>query len=123
MKIIKLIVTLFAAALLVTSCGVSIPMTSNANLNETTVVLSQDNFKVVNNVSAEVSQTYIFGIGGLNKKSLEANAVAELTAKANLQGSQALINITVKTYCKTFLGVYTQVTYRAEGTVIEFMSK
>jgi hypothetical protein len=87
MKIIKLIVTLFAAALLVTSCGVSIPMTSNANLNETTVVLSQDNFKVVNTVSAEVSQTYIFGIGGLNKKSLEANAVAELTAKANLQGS------------------------------------
>lgn len=46
-------------------------------------------------------------------------AVAELTKKANLTGSQALVNVTVKNSAKLFL-VYGKVTYIAEGTVIEF---
>lgn len=48
-----------------------------------------------------------------------AMAVAELTKKANLTGSQALVNVTVKNSAKLFL-VYGKVTYIAEGTVIEF---
>lgn len=108
-----------AAVLLLASCGISQNLTSNANINQTNVVLSQKNFHVVKTVEAEVSATYVFGIGGLNKKALQANAVAELTKKANLTGSQALINVTVKNTAKAFL-VVGKTTYTAEGTVIEF---
>ena len=108
-----------AAVLLLASCGVSSNLTTNANLNQTNVVLSQKNFHVVKNVEAKVSATYVFGIGGLSKKALYNNAVAELTEKANLTGSQALVNVTVKNSAKLFL-IFGKFTYQAEGTVIEF---
>lgn len=108
-----------AAVLLLAGCGVSQNLTTNANLNQTNVVLSQKNFHVVKTVQAEVTATYVFGIGGMSKKALYNNAVADLTKKANLTGSQALVNVTVKNSAKSVL-FYTQMTYRAEGTVIEF---
>jgi hypothetical protein len=118
-KILSRIAMAVAAVLLLASCGLSQSLTTNANLNQTNVVLSQKNFHVVKHVQAETSATYVFGIGGLSKKSLYNNAVAELTKKANLTGSQALVNVTVKNSAKLFL-VYGKVTYIAEGTVIEF---
>ena len=118
-KILSRIAMAVAAVLLLASCGLSQSLTTNANLNQTNVVLSQKNFHVVKHVQAETSATYVFGIGGLSKKSLYYNAVAELTKKANLTGSQALVNVTVKNSAKLFL-VYGKVTYIAEGTVIEF---
>ena len=108
-----------AAVLLLAGCGVSQNLTTNANLNQTNVVLSQKNFHVVKTVQAEVTATYVFGIGGMSKKALYNNAVADLTKKANLTGSQALVNVTVKNSAKSVL-FYTQMTYSAEGTVIEF---
>ena len=108
-----------AAVLLLASCGVSQNLTSNANLNQTNVVLSQKNFHVVKTVEAETSATYVFGIGGMSKKALYNNAVAELTKKADLTGSQALVNVTVKSSAKMIV-LFGQVTYRAEATVIEF---
>ena len=84
-----------AAVILLSSCGVNQYLTSNKNLNQTNVVLSQKNFHVVKTVEAKVSATYVFGIGGLSKKALHNNVVAELTKKAQLTGSQALINVTV----------------------------
>ena len=74
---------------------------------------------VVKTVEAETSATYVFGIGGLSKESIYNNAVAELTKKANLTGSQALVNVTVKNSAQFYL-VYGKVTYHAEGTVVEF---
>ena len=118
-KILSRIAMAVAAVLLLASCGLSQSLTTNANLNQTNVVLSQKNFHVVKHVQAETSATYVFGIGGLSKKSLYNNAVAELTKKANLTGSQALVNVTVKNSANLFL-VYGKVTYIAEGTVIEF---
>ena len=108
-----------AAVLLLAGCGVSQTLTTNANLNQTTVVLSQKNFHVVKNVEAQASATYIFGIGGFSKKALHNNAVAELTKKANLTGSQALVNVTLKSSGK-FILFYNVFTVYAEGTVIEF---
>jgi hypothetical protein len=108
-----------AAVLLLAGCGVSQNLTTNANLNQTNVVLSQKNFHVVKNVQAEVTATYVFGIGGMSKKALYNNAVADLTKKANLTGSQALVNVTVKNSAKSVL-FYTQMTCHAEATVIEF---
>lgn len=54
-----------------------------------------------------------------SKKALRSNAVAELTKQANLTGSQALINVTVKQSAQCIL-YYQCVTFHAEGTVIQF---
>lgn len=111
-------VVLFATML--TGCGASSYLTSNVNNNTTNVVLQEDNFHVVKTVEAKVSQTYILGIGGLSPKALKSNAVAELTEKANLSGSQALINVTVKEDIQAVYVFWFKRTVRATGTVIEF---
>lgn len=73
-------------------------------------------------VSAEVHCTYVFGIGGLSNRALMSNAISKLTQKADLQGSQALINISVKTHNKLIL-VWSRRSMVAQGTVIEFIDK
>ena len=121
-KTMKRIFAIFAVAfvaVILTGCGMSSYMTSNVNVNQTNVVLQEDNFHVVRNVSAEVSQTYVFGIGGLSKRALKDNAVSELTEKAHLTGSQALVNVTMKEDFQTVL-FWSKRTVRAQGTVIEF---
>ena len=118
-KVLSRVIVAIAAILLFVSCGVSQNLTFNTNVNQTNVVLSQKNFHVVKTVEAEVSAKYIFGIGGLSKAALQNNAVAELTKKANLQGSQALVNVTVKSTGKLF-PFFRICTYYAEATVIEF---
>jgi hypothetical protein len=84
-----------AAVLMLASCGVSTPLTSNSNLIQTEVVLAQKNFHVVKNVESVEEATYIFGIGGLSKNALHDSAVADLTKKANLTASQVLLKVTV----------------------------
>lgn len=118
-KILSRVVMAVAAVLLLSGCGINQRLTMNTNLNQTNVVLSQKNFHVVKTVEAEVSATYFFGLGGISKKALQNNAVAELTKKANLRGSQALVNITVKN-SSTLLLFIGRTTYYAEATVIEF---
>lgn len=98
-KILSRVVMAVAAVLLLSGCGIYQRLTMNSNLNQTNVVLSQINFHVV---KAEVSATYIFGIGGLSKQALRENAVAELTKKAGLTGSQALVIMTVHNSGKMF---------------------
>lgn len=120
---IKTIIAAVCAVVLASSCSImgnSSYLSSNENVHQTNVVLSQDNFEVVKSVSAEATSTYIFGIGGLSKKALKANAVAELTKNAELKGSQALVNVTVKQTNVCILGIYLKATYLAEGTVVEF---
>ena len=108
-----------AAVLLLAGCGVNMNLVANHNQNQTNVVLSQKNFHVVKTVEAEVSATYVFGIGGLSQKALHDNVIAELTKEAGLTGSQALVNVTVHNSTKLIL-CYSKVTYHAEATVIEF---
>ena len=52
-------------------------------------------------------------------KALKDVAVAELTEKANLVGSQALINVAVKSSIQNYF-IVNKVTFTATGTVIEF---
>ena len=118
-KLLSYVVMAVAAVMMFSSCGVSQHINTNANLNQTNVVLSQKNFHVVKTVEAEVSATYVFGIGGFSRKALHDNAVAELTKKANLTGSQALVNVTVKN-SGLMIWFYNKVTCHAEATVIEF---
>lgn len=119
MKHLKKIIVLAVAAIALCSCGMTANLTSNVNNNVTNVTLASSNYHIVKTVEAKVSAHYFFGIGGLSRKALHNNAVAELTKKANLTGSQALINVTVKQSAKAIL-IYQGVTFYAEGTVIEF---
>lgn len=116
---IKYLLIAVLSVFLLSGCGFTSNLTTNVNENQTTVVLSKANYHIVKTVNAKVSSSYVFGIGGLSKRALRSNAVAELTKNASLAGSQALINVTVKSSAKFFF-FFTQVTYYAEGTVIEF---
>ena len=114
---------IFAVAfvtVILTGCGVSSYMTSNVNVNQTNVVLQENNYNIVKHVYADVSQSYFCGIGGLGKRALKENAVAELTEKAQLSGSQALINVTIKEDIQNVL-IWSKRTVRAHGTVVEFV--
>ena len=122
MKHLSLLVTSVLLLLFATGCGVSSYMTQNQNQNQTNVVLSDSNYKVVKTVEATVTNSYVFGIGGLSKKALMSNAVSELTKKANLTGSQALVNVTVQVQNKIIL-VWNRKTVVAHGTVVEFIDK
>lgn len=86
-----------AATLSLTGCssyGRYVNQTKNTNLIQTQVVLSNANFRVVKNVQATVlykSSTFKF-----NSQQMWNSAYAALLKEANLQGSQALINVTVE---------------------------
>lgn len=116
----KRIITIVAAAVTVlcaTSCGISSAVSNN--VNETKVVLSENNFEVVGQAYGEASATYILGIGGLSKRALYSNAIDEMTRNAELTGSQTLVNITTSTSIQNFW-VYNKITCIATATVIEF---
>lgn len=119
MKKLQKIALAALVAISLTGCGISSNLTSNMNNNVTNVTLSHKNYHVVKTVSTSVSGSYVFGIGGLSKRALRDNAVAQLTKEANLTGSQALINVSVKQSTKLIL-IYMGVTFTAEATVIEF---
>ena len=109
-----------ACALSLTSCGISQDLASNQNQNQTSVVLSQNNFRIVGQSSASVKGVYVFGFGNLRKKALEKNAIDEMIRKANLTGSQAVTNITVKRGIKMITPIYVEVTMTATGNIVEF---
>ena len=118
MKTIKFFLGCLVAVLFASCAGINTTPYDH-NMPETKLILKEANYKIVGQVEGEWSATYVFGIGGLGKKALKDNAIAELTKKANLTGSQALVNVTVKSSSK-FIFFYTKVTAHAEGTVIEF---
>lgn len=116
MKRFKLLMAMLVSVVLFAGCSATSNLTQNVNLTQTNVVL----LRIVKNVSSEVSATYVFGIGGMSYKALRENAVANLTKEANLTGSQALINVTVESTTQ-FALIWTKTTFKAYGTVIEFM--
>ena len=110
-------------AVLLTSCssGRYLGHSENVNVNQTQVVLSHNNFKVVKEVSVSV----MFEQKNFFKASyLKQTAYGELVKEANLKGSQALINVTfeeVKREKETALGkTKFQSAVLARGIVIEF---
>lgn len=119
MKKLRLFLMVIVASFAMTSCtGYSFNQLSNVNQNQTSVVLSQKNFHVVKKVSSSCTQTYLFGLGGM--RNMTNNAIAELTEKAQLTGSQALVNIVAKeTIAVKWFIIQTKSVY-AEATVIEF---
>lgn len=119
-KSILLLCSLFM--LLMTSCmGTASNLIKNQNQNQTSVVLSKNNYKIIGQAKGEVSTRYVLCFGGMQKKNLEANAIAEMTKSANLKGSQALINVNVRESNRIWVGgIIREVYCIATATVIEF---
>lgn len=109
-----------AAAWLMTGCAASTHLTSNHNLTQTNVELSQKNYRVVGTVQGSETISRIFGIGGLSKRSIRENAYNEMVKNANLTGSQAIINTTTDTKFRGVPPFYLRQVVTTYGQVIEF---
>lgn len=79
----------FVVSLLLSSCAFHYGnMTSSASL-------SANNFKIVKLAKGSATATRIFGLGGLGKEALVAEAKADLLQNYPLKDGQALANICV----------------------------
>ena len=116
-------VILVALTIIISSCGVSRGLTKNVNNNTTQVVLSKNNYKIIEKVEGKSTARYFLGlIGGLSKKSLLTDARNKMLANANLIGtSRAIINESVQINITGYL-IYTYIEYTVSvsGYVIEF---
>lgn len=108
------------SAVLLTSCVGLHSLSSSDIANAPGVSLSQNNFHVVKHVSSTAKTKYICGIGGFSQKALKQNAVADMITKANLVGSQTIVNITTKTTRRCITPLYIEQYVTAQGTVVEF---
>lgn len=116
-----LLSTLILSASLLSSCATHSSYTGNLKSSQTSVVLSQNNFSVVDHIEGKAKATYVFGIGGLNKKSLVEKARSEMYTKAELQGfPRAIINETFSTKTSFFLFFWKQ-QVNSSADVIEFL--
>ena len=121
MKKVIFVSFLAATILSLSSCGTSSNLISNQNQNQTSVVLSQNNFRVVGTAKGEVKSTYVFGIGGLSKRSLRENAMGAMMKSADLKdGSKAIINANVTEKNTFVLPFFCKRVITAEGLIIQF---
>ena len=103
-------------------CGCSAHMYNamNFNVTQTQVVLDKANFNVIGTVDGVATATYILGIGGLSEESLKGNAIADMYKRANLKGSQTIINVNFKRSVAQVL-IVQKIDYTASGVIIEFV--
>lgn len=112
---------LIVMALFLTSCASHHGLPKNFNQNTTEVVLTQKNFEVVQLVKGEVEATYIFGIGGLAKNGLIAEAKAKMLKSAGMEGTaRTVINEVVEVKRSGFLFV-TKYKVIVSAQIIEFI--
>ncbi|QCE43331.1 DUF6567 family protein [Psychroserpens sp. NJDZ02] len=115
MTFLLLVMTLFLS-----SCATHYGLPKNYNQNTTEVVLTKKNFKVVKIVKGEAQATYIFGIGGLAKNGLIAEAKAKMLKSAGMEGvARTVVNeiVEVKTSGFLFVNKYKVI---VSGQIIEF---
>ncbi|MGN0186381.1 MAG: DUF6567 family protein [Paludibacteraceae bacterium] len=113
------------ATLTLASCstGKYLNTSSNLNMNQTQVVLSEANYKVVKHVQTSVVYKQKVNF---DAKQLQQSAYAALVKEANLKGSQALVNVTIEQVNRekaAFLGLGIKKYESAlivSGLVIEF---
>ena len=125
MKKLKYLLFCCLSVVLFSSCGVAtgVNMTRYPGYlpTHTEVRLLENNFKVVGLAKGEWSATYVLGIGGFSQKSLMNNAISDMYEKANLTGSQTIINVRSAVSRKHIIwGIYCQRTAVVTGTIIEF---
>lgn len=113
------IVAVIAMCMASCSTGRYLNNSQNVNLNQTQVVLSQANFKVVKHIST----TYVYKTSmKFSADQLKESAYAALVKEAQLTGSQTIVNVTMEQVDRAS-GFYTKKYQQAvvvSGTVIEF---
>ena len=79
------------------SCSMHKQLASNVNNNTTEVVLSKNNYKIIERVYGEAEARYVLGFGGMKRNGLISEAKAKMLENANIEGtSRAIINETVE---------------------------
>lgn len=119
MKVLKILYYLLFC-ILFSSCAFSREAVNNENLLQTSVVLTQRNYKVVGYANGISEQTYVLGIGGLSAKSLKESAMSEMLNKADLYGKpRAIVNVNVQ-FKNQYYILWSKKKAIATGTIIEF---
>lgn len=120
MKKVNYLVLLIVVAFMFSGCAVNkAPFQDYPAVTE--VQLNQANYRIVGTAQGYSRQVYVFGIGGLSQKSLKENAIMDMYENANLQGSQAIVNITTALTVSGVLPFYESKRASARGTIIEFL--
>lgn len=108
-------------ATFISSCGIGLAHVTNHNQNATEVHLSENNFKVIDEVSGKSEASYVFAIGSIKKDQLYKNAYSSMAKSANLlNGSKALINVMTEEHVSGFAPFFVKRTVTVSGQVIEF---
>lgn len=119
----KKIFYLMLAVVLASSCatGYYAPHNINQFGTQTQVILSEANFRIVRHLEVviDINNTH------LKRADVEKSAYAQLIQRANLTGSQALINVVIEEVRRESGIVVPKITQHvaARGTVIEFIDK
>lgn len=121
MKKIEIYAVLLLLTALLSSCGIGTALVTNHNQNATEVHLSENNFKVIDQVSGSSEETYVLTIGGMNKRQLYENAYSTMMKKANLlNGSKAIINVMTEEHVSGFAPFFVRRTITVSAQVVEF---
>ena len=121
MKKIGIYSALLLIAITLNSCGIGHAYVTNYNQNATEVHLSQNNFKVIDQVSGSSETSYVLAIGGVDKRQLYENAYSAMLKKANLlNGSKAIINVMTEEHVSGFAPFYIRRTITVSAQVVEF---
>ncbi len=121
MKKIGIYSVMLLLAAFLSSCGIGTALVTNHNQNATEVHLSGNNFKVIDQVSGSSEASYVFAIGGVNKRQLYENAYSTMMKKANLlNGSKAIINVVTEEHYSGFAPFFVRRTITVSAQVVEF---
>jgi hypothetical protein len=121
MKKITIYSVLFLLVASISSCGIGHAFVTNHNQNATEVHLSENNFKVIDQVSGSSETSYILAIGGMDKRQLYQDAYSVMLKKANLlNGSKAIINVMTEEHVNGFAPFFVRRTITVSAQVIEF---
>lgn len=121
MKKIGIYSALLLLAAFFNSCAIGIAHVTNHNQNATEVHLSENNFKVIDQVSGSAETSYVLAIGGKNKRQLYENAYSAMMKKANLlNSSKAVINVITEEHLSGFAPFFFKRTITASAQVVEF---
>lgn len=113
-----------ASTMLFAGCGTTSRfLSTNQNVNQTTVELSRSNSRIIGDVTGTARAVYVFGIGGLSYKAVTANATVGMYRNARWSGSQAVITINTEAKRLGVPGIYTQRQVTTSGQIVEFIGK
>jgi hypothetical protein len=120
MKKIGIYSVLLLLTAFLSSCGIGTALVTNHNQNATEVHLSENNFKVIDQVSGSSETSYVLAIGGMNKRKLYENAYSSMMKKANLlNGSKAIINVMTEEHVSGFAPFFVRRTITVSAQIVE----